>query len=154
LSERNIKLLHGSQRFTQFSSQFGCRPAQRVQHFLLGRRRYLLLSQRIPVETIHRLQPQHIFGAQTANGPGNVSLAARPLAKVAGHLGREFRAARTGHLLQGLRDLAVGEHLEERRLPQSNIERRLQRVVEDCVTGAVGEVGENDGVFLGQVLDL
>ena len=35
-------------------------------------------------------------------------------------------------------------------MPQGNVERRLQRVVEDRIARAVGEIGENDGVFLGQ----
>ena len=61
---------------------------------------------------------------------------------------------RTGHQLQGLRDFAVGEHIQERRLPQGNVERRLQRVVEDRIARAVGKIGENDGVFLGQALAL
>ena len=44
----------------------------------------------------------------------------------------------------------VGEHIEERRLPQRDGERRLQRVVEYRITRTVGKIGENDGVFLGQ----
>ena len=133
-----------------FAAQPGCRRPQRVQHLFLGRRGHLLLGQRVSILAIHRLQSQHVFAAQTANRSGDVSLAAGPLAKLAGHLGREFRAGRTGHLLQGLRNFAVGEHIQERRLPQGNVERRLQRVVEDRIARAVGEVGENDGVFLGQ----
>jgi hypothetical protein len=35
-------------------------------------------------------------------------------------------------------------------LPQRNVERRPQRVVEDCIARAVGKIGENDGVFIGE----
>ena len=90
---------------------------------------------------------------RAADRSGQVGLAARPLAKLAGYFGRKFRVGRTGHQLQGLRHFAVGEHIQERRLPQRDGERCLQRVVEDRITGAVGKVGENDGVFLGQALD-
>ena len=49
LFERNIKLLHRSQRFAQLAAQLGCRLAQRVQHLLLGRRRHLLLASVSPL---------------------------------------------------------------------------------------------------------
>ena len=58
-----------------------------------------------------------------------------------------FVFGRTGHQLQGLRDFAVGEHIQKRRLPQGNVERRLQRVVEHRIARAVGKIGENDGVL-------
>jgi hypothetical protein len=56
--------------------------------------------------------------------------------------------------LQSLRHFAVGEHIQKRRLPQGNVERRLQRVVEDCIACAVGKICENNGVFVGQALAL
>ena len=71
-----------------------------------------------------------------------------PAGKVRGHLGREFRAGRTGHLLQGIRNVTVGEHIQERRLPQGNVECCLQRVVEDGIARAVGKIGENNGVLV------
>ncbi len=152
LFERNIKLLHRNQRFAQFAAQLGRGLTQRVQHLLLGRRRHLLLRQRISALAIHRLEPQHIFAAQTANRSGKVGLAARPLAKLAGHLGREVHADRTCHLSQGVRDFAVREHIQERRLPQGNVDRRLQRVVEHRIACGVGKIGENDGVLIGQAM--
>ena len=109
LCERNIKLLHRSQRFAQFAAQLGCRLAQRVQHLLLGRRRHLLLRQRVSALAIHRLNPSTYSLPRAANRSGNVGFAARPLAKLAGHLGREFRAGRTGHQLQSLRRLRSSE---------------------------------------------
>jgi hypothetical protein len=65
-------------------SSIGCRLAQRVQRLLLGRRRYLLLRQRVSVLAVHRLQPQHIFAAQTANRSGDIGFATGTLAKLAG----------------------------------------------------------------------
>ena len=76
----------------------------------------------------------------------------RTLAKLAAYLGREFRACRTGHLLQGLGDFAVGEHIQERRLPQGDGERRLQCVIEHWITCVVGKIGDNDGVLFGQAV--
>jgi hypothetical protein len=154
LLERNIQLLHRSQRFAQLAAQLRGRPAQRVQHLLLRRRRHLLLGQRVSAPAIHRLQSQHVLAAQTANRSSKVGFAACALAKFAGYLGREFRVSRTGHQLQILRHFAVGKHIQERRLPQGNVERRLQRVVEDRIAGGVGEITEHDRVFLGKRLSL
>ncbi len=57
LFERNIKLLHSSQRFSQLAAKLGCRLAQYVQHLLLGRCGHLLLGERISALAIHRLKP-------------------------------------------------------------------------------------------------
>ena len=90
------------------------------------------------------------MAAQPRNRSGDVGLAARTLAKLAGHLGREFRVGGAGHQFQGLRNSTVGEHIQKRRLPQGNVQRRLQRVVEHRIASGVGEIGENDRVLFGQ----
>jgi hypothetical protein len=154
LFERNIKLLHRSQRFAQFAAQLRCRLTQRVQHVLLGRHRNLVLGQCVSVLTIHCFQFQYILAPQTADSSRNVSLAAHSLAKLADHLGRELRIGWTGHLLQGLRHVSVGEHIQKRRLPQGNVERRLQSIVENSIASAVGKIGENEGVLFCQSLAL
>ncbi len=99
---------------------------------------------------IHRLQSQHVLAAQAGNGPGNVCLAARALAELTGDVGREPGVGRTCHQLQCLRDFVLGKHIQERRLVQRNVECGLERVVEDRIARAVGKVGENDGVFVGE----
>ena len=58
------------------------------------------------------------------------------------------------HQFQGRRDLVLGKHIQKRRLVERNAERRLERVVEHRIACAVGEIGEDDGVFLGQALGL
>ena len=57
---------------------------------------------------------------------------------------------RTGHLLQGLGNFAVGEDVQERRLAQGKGERRFQCVVEYGIARTVGKIRENDGVFFGR----
>src|SRR5579871_451149 len=111
LIERNIKFLHRYQRLTQFAAYLGRRLAQRVQHFLLRRRRDLLLCQQVAALAIHRLQPQHVLAAQTGNRSPNVSLAARPLAKLASHIGREFRIGWIRHQLQGCCDFVLRKYI-------------------------------------------
>src|SRR5271154_2412803 len=46
----SVKLLNRSQRFAQFAAQLGRRLAQRVEDFLLGRSRNLLLGQHVPAQ--------------------------------------------------------------------------------------------------------
>jgi hypothetical protein len=116
------------------------RAISRLLGSFFGCRRHRLFGQRISVLAIHRLQAQDKFAAQIANRSGDISLTAGALAKLAGDLGREFCAHRTGHRLQHLRDFTVREHIEERRLPQGDVERRLERVVEDCIARAVGKI--------------
>jgi hypothetical protein len=43
---------------------------------------------------------------------------------------------------QSLRNFAVREHIQERRLPQGDAQRCFQRVVEHRVARAVGEIGD------------
>ena len=50
--------------------------------------------------------------------------------------------------------MLIGEHTQERRLPQGNVERRFERVVEDRIARLVVEVGEDDCVLVGQALAL
>ncbi len=57
---------------------------------------------------------------------------------------------RAAHQLQRLADFAVGKNVEEGRLFEIDGEGLLERAVEDRVAGGVGEVGEDDGIFLGE----
>jgi hypothetical protein len=54
------------------------------------------------------------------------------------------------HQLQRLIHLAVGDRVEKGRLPKLYREPLPQGVVEDRVARGVGEVGEDDGVFVGK----
>ena len=54
--------------------------------------------------------------------------------------------------LQGLRNFAVGERIQERRSQQGNVQCRLQRVIENRSACAVGKIGEDDRVLAGQAL--
>ena len=85
-----------------------------------------------------------------ANRSGNVSFAARPLAKLAGHFGREFRVRRTGHQFQGLRHFAVGEHIQKGDCRRETLSAVFSVSSNTGIARAVGEIGENDGVFLGE----
>ena len=64
------------------------------------------------------------------------------------HVRCELGVCRLGHQFQRLRDLAFGKYIQKWRLVQRKSEACLQGVVEDCVLGAVGEVGNDDAVFL------
>ena len=44
------------------------------------------------------------------------------------------------------------QHVQIRRLLQLHCERLLQRTVEDAVAGGIDEIGQQDGILLGQRL--
>jgi hypothetical protein len=47
---------------------------------------------------------------------------------------------------------SLSESTFRKAIAAGNAERRLQRVVENRIARAVGKIGENDGVFLGQAV--
>ena len=134
----------------------GINIAQRVMdcgdagHILISNAEAEVLGQCVPTLAIHRLQLEHVSAAQTANRSGKVGFAASSLAKLAGNLGREFRVRRTGHQLQSLLHFAVGEKIQQRRLPQRDVESCFQRVVKDWIARSVCKIGKDDRVLFGQ----
>jgi len=56
------------------------------------------------------------------------------------------------HQLQRRCHFVLREHVQKRRLVESNAERGLERVIENRVARTVAKVGENDGVFVGEGL--
>ena len=65
-------------------------------------------------------------------------------------LRRQPVTGRTAHQLQCLIHLALGKQVEKGRLLKLYRESLLQRVVKYRVAGLVVEIGENNGVFVGQ----
>ena len=61
-----------------------------------------------------------------------------------------FSSGSAAHQPQRALQPLLGQHAQERRLPQLDFERLLQRVVEHRLAGAVREIGEDDGVALGK----
>ena len=74
------------------------------------------------------------------------------LADLAGQLAGEPRIFGLGHQRQRLRHALVRKQVQKRRLLQLRRQPLPQRAVEDRIAGGVGEVGEDDGVLLGQAV--
>jgi hypothetical protein len=108
----------------------------------------------ISVLAVHRPELQNIVTAQAGDGSGDVSPAARALAKLASNLGREFGACRERHALQGRGNFLLGKDIQERRLLQGNGQRGFQGAIEDGVARAIGEVGENNRIFVIEAANL
>ena len=129
------------------------RSVQSLEHRFLARRLLLRFRQHVPGVAVHRLQANHVLAAQPGNRAGQHGLAAGALADLAGHLRRQTVTGGTAHQLQGLVHLALGNQVEKGRLLKLYRESLLQRVVEDRVAGRVVEVGEHDGVFVGELAE-
>ena len=72
------------------------------------------------------------------------------LADFAGQLAREPRVLGLRHQGQRLRHALIGEQVQKRRLLQLRRQPLPQRAVEHRIARGVREIGEHDGVFLGQ----
>ena len=127
--QRHIELLHRSQRLAQTAAQLRRRLANCIQHLLLAVSRHLLLRQWLAALAIHRLQSQHILVAEGGNRAENVGLTVGTLAKLPRDLRRQLCIGRARHQLQGRRNFVIGEHIQKRRLVESDRERSLQGVV-------------------------
>ena len=103
---------------------------------------------------IHCFQCQHVLCAQTGDRPGNISLATSTLAKLAGNIGCELGISRLFHQPEGFLDIAIGRNVKEGRLVKRDTQRGFERVVENRIARTVGEISEDDGVFVGQKLAL
>ena len=55
------------------------------------------------------------------------------------------------HERQGLRDALIRNQAQKRRLLQLRRKSLPQRAVKNGIAGGVGEVGQNDGVFFGEL---
>ena len=149
--QRRGVLLHRAERFAQLAAQADRRSVQSLEHRFLARRLLLRFGQHVPRVAVHRLQANHVLAAQPGNRAGQHGLAARALADLARHLRRQPVTGGTAHQLQCLVHLALGNQVEKGRLLKLYRESLLQRVVEDRVAGLVVKVGEDDGVFVGEL---
>ena len=101
---------------------------------------------------IHSFQSQHVLAAETADRTRDIRLAVRALAKLPCYRRSKVAVRGTRHQLQRGRDFIIGEHVEERRLPQRNGKSRLQCVVKYAIARAIRKVGENDSISFRQAL--
>ena len=73
-----------------------------------------------------------------------IGLDAEPLADIAGDRGGQRLVRRPLHHLQRRADLRCRHDVEIRRLPELDLERVLQRAVEDRFAGGVEEIGQQE----------
>lgn len=149
-----IKLQHRIQRFAQFLSQSGGRPAHGVEHFFLLPRLLLLLRQRISGRAVHRLQSNHVIPSQTRNRARDIGFASDSLAKVARYSGRKPRIRRLIHQAKRLPHALLGDDAEERRLFKLHVQTLPERVVKNLIASRVAEIAKNDRVGCTQRLHL
>jgi len=123
-----------------------------LQNFLAACRVGVGRSQDIAAAATQCLDADGIAVAHGGNRAGQQRFAGSPHANLAAHVAGDALAAGLSHQLQGLVQLAVGEDIEERRLFEVDRQGFFERAVENRIAGSVCEVGDHDGVFLGQGL--
>jgi hypothetical protein len=148
--QRLVKLLNRRHRLAQATAQLVGAQTQSIQHLLLARGLLLHLRQRVAGGGVDRLQRNHIFAPQRRDGPGEHGLNLRALANFPANVAGQTCLWRFAHQLQRLLHLGIGNDVEIGRLAQAHRQRLLESIVEDRITGGVGEVGKEDGILFGE----
>ena len=142
---------HGGERFAELGSQIGSCLSHGLQHFFFRSGIGACLGKGGATGAIDGLHGDRILAAQRRDRAGKHGFGAVALANFAGDIAAQESVGRSIHHPQGLLHLFVGEEAQERGLLQGNGQRAFQRLVENGIAGGVGEVGENDGVFVGEL---
>jgi len=108
------------------------------------------LDRTISSLAVHGLHFQNVLTAEASDRSSNVHFTSRALADLASDVGRELGIGWPDQPLQRVPDAILREHIQEWRLVQRDTKRRLERVVENRVTGAVHEIGKHNAVFVGE----
>ena len=109
---------------------------------------HLLLREDVSVRAIHGFDADDIFVVEAGDGAFEDGGALCALADFAGDFGSEMSVSRLAHQAERLLDALFGDDAQEGRLFELDGESLFESVVEDGVTGGVGEVGEDEGVGL------
>jgi hypothetical protein len=99
---------------------------------------------------VHGVDADDVLRAEAGDGAFDGGGTAGALANLAGEFAGEADVLGLSHQGQGLCDFLIGEEIEEGGLFKLGGEALTKCAVEDGVTGSVGEVGEDDGVFVGE----
>ena len=108
-------------------------------------------GQLIAIVAVHGFQADDVLRAQAGDGAFDGGGAGGALADVASEIVSEAGVFWLRHEGERLRDALVGEQVQERGLFQLRREALAKRAIEDGVAGGVDEVGEDDGIFFGEL---
>ena len=148
--QRHVEFLDRRQRLAELLPQPRDRAAQRAEHLFLGRRFGLLARHHVAGLRVDRFDAEHVVFAEAHDRTGQQRLELLALRDLARDRSRDRLVGRALHQAQRLPRPLVRKHLEERRLLQRHRKRDLQRAVEHRLAGGVLEIGQHDGVLLGQ----
>ncbi len=120
---------------------------ERFQYLLLAVGGSFGASHGVAGTAIHGAQLQNILFAEVGDGAIESGDTSDALAQVSGDLQCDAFVGRLAHQAQRLLDAALGDKAQERRLFKLHRQTLTQRIVEHRIVGAIGKVGEDDGVF-------
>ncbi len=123
---------------------------ERLEHAFFAGGFRLLFGQIVARIASDRIQADDVLAAKVGDGSSENGFAAGAEAEFPGNVRGDVLGGRAAHQLQRLADFAVGKNVEEGGLFEIDGEGLLEGAVEDRVAGGVDEVGEDDGVFLGE----
>ena len=111
----------------------------------------LLLVEEISGSAVLGAETEHVLAAEARNRSRDDRGASSPDAEVARNIVGQSRAGGLPHQLERLADAFLRHDAQKRRLLELHREPLAQRFVEHRVAGRVREIGEDDGVLVGQL---
>ena len=148
--DRGVVLADRGERFAELPAQLLHRRAERVQHGVLGLRLHLRLLDRVAGAAVRRVERDHVALSELRDRPADHRLARGPLTDVPRDIARQPLVGPAAHQPQRPLHALLRHDAQIRRLPQLDVERLLERVVEHGLAGRVHEIRNHDGIAFGE----
>ena len=148
--DRRVVFLDRGQRLAKSAPQLPGGGSERLQHVVFARRLHLLLLDGVAGPAVRGVERDDVALAELRNRAGDHRFARGTFADLARNRRCDFFIRAPAHQPQHPLQPLLRQDAQERRLPQLNFERFLQRFVEDRLAGAVGEIGEHDRIALAE----
>src|SRR3984885_1144390 len=134
-----VEFLDGAEGFAEFLAQVGGGAVERFEDLGFSFGADLLLRDDVAGGAIHGFDADDVFVVEAGDGAFDNGGALGALADFAGDFGSEMSVSRLAHQAERLLDALFGDDAQEGRLFELDGESLFESVVEDGVTGGVGE---------------
>ena len=145
-----VEFLDGAEGFAEFLTEVDGGVVEGLEDFCFAFGADLLLGEDVAVGAVHGFEADDVGVVEAGDGAFEDGGALRAQADFAGNFGSDVCVGGLAHEAESLLDALFGDDAEEGRLFELDGEGLFESVVEDGVAGGVGEVGEDDGVGLGE----
>ncbi len=150
LLDWGVESLQHGERLAEFSTQTRGGLIQGSQYLLPRCRFRLFTGDRLAGAAVRRRQSNHVIGSKRRDASVDRRGGTDPLTEFPRHLAGNAIVRRSRHQRQRPANPIRGNDAEEGRLLELDDHRLLQGAVEERVAGRIDEIGDDDGVAIGQ----